>query len=70
MAKIVALTKLNTRNLLLMINGILLFKLSFVIGEGSVFGTLTHLSGCAFFCAGVHRKWCSNICESNEKEVC
>jgi len=34
--------------------GAALFALSFHVGESSIIGMIMHLSGCAFFCTGVH----------------
>jgi hypothetical protein len=41
-------------SLLLSLLGIVLFFLSFHVGESSILGGIMHLSGCAFFCTGVH----------------
>lgn len=46
--------KNNYTNFILMIFGAALFHYSFGVGESSVLGEIMHLSGCAFFCAGVH----------------
>jgi hypothetical protein len=45
----------------LLIGGSLFFS-SFIVGENTLIGGLMHLSGCAFFCCGVHRKWCKDVC--------
>jgi len=44
----------NYPNLLYMMLGALLFYSSFIVGESGILGGIMHLSGCAFFCSGVH----------------
>jgi len=44
----------NYPNFLWMALGAALFALSFHVGESSIIGMIMHLSGCAFFCTGVH----------------
>jgi hypothetical protein len=44
----------NYKNFGLMGLGGFLFFLSFHVGEASLLGGIMHLSGCAFFCTGVH----------------
>ena len=41
-----------------------LFFSSFVVGESTLIGGIMHLSGCAFFCCGVHKKW-HKLCEDD-----
>lgn len=53
-------------NLGFLLVGASLFFFSFVIGESTLIGGISHLSGCAFFCCGVHRKWCKDTCEENK----
>ena len=62
MKKLVTLTQLNLKNLLFLASGASLFYLSFTVGESSLIGGAMHLSGCALFCAGVHRRWCASVC--------
>ena len=45
--------------------GATLFFTSFIIGESTILGGIMHLSGCAFFCCGVHKKWCKDPCEED-----
>lgn len=53
-------------NLLNLIVGASLFFGSFIVGESTLIGGIMHLSGCAFFCCGVHKKWCKDPCEENK----
>lgn len=46
--------------------GAALFFLSFLVGESTVVGGIMHLSGCAFFCCGIHKKWCRDTCAENK----
>lgn len=55
-------------NLANLVVGAALFFYSFHVGEGTLIGGAMHLSGCAFFCCGVHKKWCKDVCE--EKKCC
>lgn len=48
--------------------GATLFFTSFIIGESTWIGGLMHLTGCAFFCCGVHKRWCKDVCE--DKNCC
>jgi hypothetical protein len=58
----------NLKNIVCLIIGIILFYSSFVFGESTLAGGLLHLSGCTFFCAGFHRKWCLFICPDKHEE--
>jgi hypothetical protein len=55
-------------NLGFLIVGGTLFFTSFIVGESTWIGGIMHLSGCAFFCCGVHRKWLRDSCA--EKGCC
>jgi hypothetical protein len=52
-------------NLAYLFVGASLFFSSFLVGESTILGGVMHLSGCAFFCCGVHKKWCKDTCEEN-----
>lgn len=53
-------------NLGFLIFGAFLFFFSFHLGEATIIGGIFHLSGCALFCCGVHKKWCKDACEENK----
>ena len=55
------------KNVLYVLVGAALFFLSFHVGESTLIGGFMHLTGCAFVCLGVHKKWCSDICD-NERD--
>lgn len=57
----------NLVNLAYMLVGITGFFTSFHVGESSLLGGFLHLGGCASFCAGVHKEWCSIICRHNKR---
>lgn len=59
--------KNNLANLGFLTLGITLFSTSFSIGESTLIGMIFHLSGCAFFCVGIHKRWCHEICEEECK---
>ena len=59
--------KNNLSNLGFLIVGAALFFGSFSIGEATLIGGIMHLTGCAFFCCGVHKRWCHEICEEECK---
>jgi hypothetical protein len=46
--------------------GMTLFFSSFHIGESTLLGGIAHLSGCAFFCVGIHRRWCKVSCDGED----
>jgi hypothetical protein len=58
----------NFKNVGFLIIGMFLFFTSFTVGESTLLGGSMHLSGCAFFCCGVHKKWCKDKCE--EEKCC
>jgi hypothetical protein len=62
------INKENLSNLGFLFIGAALFFSSFAIGESTLVGGFMHLSGCAFFCCGVHKKWCKDVC--NEAGCC
>lgn len=42
------------KNLVFMFIGVVLFLASFHVGEGTILGTIMHLSGCSIFCGSTH----------------
>lgn len=57
------LNKSNFKNFGFLLVGATLFFSSFAVGESTLIGGIMHLSGCAFFCCGVHKKWCKDTCK-------
>ena len=61
------LNRSNFKNLFWLAIGATLFFTSFAVGESTAIGGIMHLSGCACFCCGIHRRWCHEICEEECK---